>query len=139
MNKALAACIAVLALFVFGCGEKTKGDLMRNAELSGQWEVEGQGEKVYRNVVDKLTECARTAPYFERSWDDASKHGEIALCGTSGSRYTFLATVDETGFGKTRVAAYSSVTTGFYPQFVEMVHLGAFDRNGCPKHGFNVP
>ena len=131
--RKLWVVLAVVGVLVAGCGAKTKTELIAEAKLHEGYMVEDNYQAVYKRVVDKFMECSGYgAQFVQRNLYTELGEGEVFLFGAGGEGYVLLATMKKTGSKQTSIAAYSKVSTGFYPSYMAMVKMGAYNQAGCP-------
>ncbi len=127
--------LSLLILFlVAACGAKTKPELIAEAKLHEEYTVNKNYQAVYRGIADKFVECGSSlAQYLQRNMYSELGIGELYLHGADASGYVFLVKVKRDDGDITSVNAYSKISTGMYPEFMQMARMGAFGQAGCPK------
>lgn len=132
--RKLWVVLAVVGVLVAGCGAKTKTELIAEAKLHEGYMVEDNYQAVYKRVVDKFMECSDGwAQYLQRDLYTDLGEGEMFMFGAGGDGYVFLVNIKSAEPTLTNVSSYSKITSGYYPLFMQMVRMGAYNQNGCPK------
>lgn len=129
--------IAIILVCIFtlsSCGAKTKNDLMAEAKLHEEYTVNKNYQEVYRDIADKFVECSDSmAPYLRRNLYSELNEGELYLHGADSAGYAFLIEVKKAGDTQTEVKAYSKISTGLFPSYMQVVRMGTYGQSGCPK------
>lgn len=134
MRKYAAILLSALFLLVVSCGAKTKSELKAEAKLHEEYTVNDNYQAVYKRVVDKFVECSDGwAQYLQRDLYAELREGEMFMFGAGGDGYVFLVNIKSVEPTSTHVSSYSKITSGYYPLFMQMVRMGAYNQNGCPK------
>lgn len=132
--RKLWVVLAVVGVLVAGCGAKTKPELKAEAKLHEEFTVNDNYQAVYKRVVDKFVECSDGwAQYLQRDLYTDLGEGEMFMFGAGGDGYVFLVNMKSAEQKLTNVSSYSKIASGYYPLFMQMVRMGAYNQNGCPK------
>lgn len=134
MNKTTPLLLLFVFMAMVGCGAKTKTELVETAKLQIEFTTEKNYQSVYRQIAEKFVECGGTiAPYMQRNVYSGLGIGEFYLHGADGAGYAFLLVVKKADENSTSVKGYSKVSTGSFPELMEMARMGAYGQDGCPS------
>lgn len=133
--KNLAVLILMVTLLaVSGCGAKTKPELIQEAKLHEEFSINKNYQEVYRGIADKFVECFDSgAQHIRRNLYSELGEGELYLHGADSAGYVFLVEVKKTGDAQTEVKAYSKISTGLFPELIEIVRMGTYGDSDCPR------
>lgn len=134
MNKTTPLILLFVFMVMVGCGAKTKTELVEIAKLQIEFTTEKNYQSVYRQIAEKFVECGGTiAQYMQRNVYSDLGIGEFYLHGADAAGYVFWVEVKRIGENSTSVKAYSKISTGAYPQLMDMVRMGIYGQDGCPS------
>ena len=127
------AFILICFFLLSSCGAKTKHDLIAEAKLHDEYEVNDNYQSIYKRTVDKLNECTEgLSQYIQRDLYTELGEGEMFFPGAGGDGYAFLVQIKKTGDNQSSVKTYSKITSGYYPKFMAIARMGAYNQSGCP-------
>ncbi len=134
MNKATSLLLLFVFMVIAGCGAKTKTELVETAKLQIEFTTEKNYQSVYRQLAEKFVECGGTiAQYMQRNVYSDLGIGEFYLHGADAAGYIFWVEVKRIRENSTSVRAYSKISTGAYPELMDIVRMGTYGQLGCPS------